>query len=176
MIVLFSVCNTFGRLLAGFLADRFRHRVPKPAWLMLGCIGMGCAQLFFAFAPVDSLFAAVVLLGVSYGSFFCLMPLLYSEFFGVSNFGANFGLAGLAPAAGSEVFSTALAGHLADSHARHSYILVANKDGGDSVKHCLGPDCFRTTLLITTSACALGLIIAIWLTLRHRIKKTGTMA
>lgn len=81
-VVLFSVFNTFGRLLSGYLSDALRRHLTRPAWLMISTTLMAVVQLVFVWASVDVMYAAVVLLGLSYGTFFCMIPTFVSEAFG----------------------------------------------------------------------------------------------
>ena len=120
------------------------------------------------FATVEMMYFGVVMLGLSYGSLFCLVPTLLSEFFGLSNFGASTGFIGLAPAAGSQLFSTLMAGRLADDEQQHHYVNVTTNDGTDFSLHCLGADCFRTSLITTAAACATALLAAVFLSWRGR--------
>ena len=101
------------------------------------------------------------------GSFFCLIPTFVSEAFGVASFGATFGFQGLAPAVGSQVFSTSIAGNLADKHRRDAFVNVTASDG-TSTLHCLGEECFRDALLINTGGCILAACCALLLAYRQR--------
>ncbi len=126
-------------------------------WLLFACILMACAQLTFALAAESVLYFGILLLGLAYGSFFCIIPSWVSEAFGVASFGATFGLQGLAPAIGSEVFSAAIAGNMADQERRHGYVNITSS-GGTSSLHCLGRDCFRNSLIINVGGCLLALV------------------
>lgn len=50
---LFSLFNTGGRLLAGFLSDRCVMYVSRPAFLLAACTVMFVSQIWLAFASVD---------------------------------------------------------------------------------------------------------------------------
>jgi hypothetical protein len=108
------------------------------------------------------------------GSFFCLLPTLVSEAFGLASFGAIFGLQGLAPAVGSEVFATAIAGGLADRYGAEHF-LNEKTSTGDITTHCLGYACYRRSLLINTGACGLAALAALWMILRQRTKTANTL-
>lgn len=85
----------------------------------------------------------------------------------MASFGATFGFQGLAPAVGSQVFSTSIAGNMADKHRQHSFVNVTASDGSGTL-HCLGEECFRTSLLINTGACALAALCALILAYRQK--------
>lgn len=91
----------------------------------------------------------------------------------MASFGATFGFQGLAPAIGSQVFSTSIAGNLADQHRQHSFINVTSE--GTATLHCLGEDCFRNALLINTGACVLAFGCALLLGYRQRTLKGDTV-
>ncbi|EDQ86006.1 uncharacterized protein MONBRDRAFT_38621 [Monosiga brevicollis MX1] len=174
LVALFSVFNTCGRLLSGYLSDAFAHRISRLGFLVMGSLLMGAVQVYFMFTSIDGMYGAVVLLGIAYGSFFCLVPALVSEAFGMATFGATFGLQGLAPAAGSEVFGTAIAGRLADSYANHAHLTVITKSG-DKVIHCIGAECFRYSLLCTAGGCLIGAGLALWMAYRQRRGTANTL-
>ena len=50
---IFSVFNTMGRLLVGFLSDRLARHVSRAAFLVAACFTMLLSQLWFAFATPD---------------------------------------------------------------------------------------------------------------------------
>ncbi len=54
-----------------------------------------------------------------------MIPALTSEFFGVKHFGANYGMVGIAPALGSELLSTLLAGKLNDEYKQSRCIFIS---------------------------------------------------
>ena len=132
----------------------------------MACTGMGLAQITFAFGSETLLFVGIVIMGFSYGSIFCLSPSWVSEAFGLQSFGATFGFLGLAPAIGSEVLSTNIAGRFADEYRRHHFVNVTTADGTAAL-HCLGIGCFENAMLINTAACGIAVICATWLAFRQ---------
>ncbi|EGD79004.1 hypothetical protein PTSG_01975 [Salpingoeca rosetta] len=171
----FSVCNTFGRLFSGHISDTFARRLPRPAFLVMAALLMAIVQVIFAFASVNLLYLGAVLLGLAYGSFFCLVPTLTAEAFGVVHFGANYGLQGLAPAAGSELLSTLMAGGMADDRQRHHFVNVTSDHGHDHALHCLGPACYRVSLLVNAGLCVFAALIAVVITIRQRTGRADTL-
>ena len=115
------------------------------------------------FSSIDAMYEGTVLVGLAYGATFCLVPTIISEMFGIASFGATFGVQGLAPALGSEGLSTLLAGQIDDKYASVSWVRVSSNCGLDVNTHCLGAECFRITLGVTASVCALAFLAAGWL-------------
>ena len=73
---IFSVGNTIGRLLVGFLSDQFLHRVSRAFFLVVPCAVMLLAQLWMAFASVDMVYAVAAVQGLAHGGLFCVFPML----------------------------------------------------------------------------------------------------
>lgn len=155
-VVLLSVCNCCGRLLFGFLSDRFAARLSRPGWLTVCVAGMTCSMLIIAFANLTVLYPAVILVGLFYGGFYSVSPSLGSERYGNRAFASIFSLTSLGPALASYLFSVQLAGSLYQS----------NIVGGGTV--CLGSACYRNTFLILCGISALGTIVGMYLTWRMR--------
>jgi len=180
---IFSVGNTIGRLLVGFLSDQFLHRVSRAFFLVVPCAVMLLAQLWMAFASVDMVYAVAAVQGLAHGGLFCVFPMLVwyvlacsacqcscrmcrvlipmvaavactpcSHYFGLPHFGANWGMAGLAPAIGSEVLGAVMAPAL------------FKKACGTSSGACFdNTAAFQYTLLINTGLCGIGVACAWWL-------------
>jgi MFS family permease len=93
-IVVLSVGNSGGRLLAGIISDRIgRH------WTLLA--GFACQGAVVALllaltrqgrGPWPIILAEVLLIGLNYGSIQTLFPATCRDYFGIRNFGLNYGL------------------------------------------------------------------------------------
>jgi len=153
-IIVFSVFNTLGRLIVGMVSDKFLHKFSRPLWLVVVASLMALSQVYYYLSNIPLLFGAVVVHGLAYGGTFALVPTLTCEIFGLKNFGANYGFVGLAPAIGSQLLSTMLAGKLNDHYKETDYITIGKE------KHCFGQNCFRYTLLITFAICILSIFTA----------------
>ncbi len=109
LVALFSIFNATGRLSAGYFSDMLHSAHKSRAWLLLlASIIMGGAQLTLAWAGLDLLYMVVVLVGLSEGTFFAIVPTICLELFSIDNFGANWsfltiGSAGLSVFLGSYV-------------------------------------------------------------------------
>ncbi|ELR21937.1 transporter, major facilitator subfamily protein [Acanthamoeba castellanii str. Neff] len=171
LVSLFSSFNTLGRMLVGFLSDWVTARWGKTArvsFLVLASALMGLVQLYFAFAVyVPMLYPGVIFLGLAYGATFCIVPTLALEFFGFKYFASNYGIMGLAPAVGSEVLATLLAGKLND-YFRKDGEFVTTDSAGNKTSHCNNSHCYRYTFFITAFVCAVSVVVSLWVWKRRR--------
>ncbi|KAK9815489.1 hypothetical protein WJX72_004521 [[Myrmecia] bisecta] len=145
-VSLYSVTNCAGRLLGGYIPERFLHSkgTPRPLFFVLVSLLSACVYCYTAFASLPMLYMASVLAGLAFGGHWSLMSAITSEIFGLHHFASNYTLVQLAPALGGWLLSK-LAGSLYDKEAhatghRHT---------------CTGKHCYRTTLLV---AGALGMV------------------
>jgi len=142
-VILISIFNAAGRIVVGFIADKFAHKIPRTAFLLV-CIALTFASdvaLIFSTPMMLPYTSAVI--GFSYGGLFCLGPAIISLLFGVAHFGFNWGLTSVAPALGSLALN-AIASALYDQ----------NIDSSDSRK-CLGRECYSLTFLVTSILCGI---------------------
>jgi hypothetical protein len=86
----------------------------------------------------------------------CRSPLLVHELWGKKYWGSNFAAMGLAPAAGSYLLSTLMAGRLYEQHIK------------GSGTQCYGRECYSITFFITAAICAFGTVVGFILLLRTR--------
>lgn len=177
LVALFSVCNTLGRLIMGYLSDLTVSRMHtvfkidssisrtnlwlsklnfnRATWLIVCSFIMASMHFLLIFGKIKILPLVISLLALSYGGTWCIIPTLTSELFGLKNFGAIFGIIGLGPALGSEFLATLLAGKLNDHYAKKQWIDTVDNEGdiddvASRARHCLGHDCYRVTFMITT--------------------------
>eukprot|EP00164_Ancoracysta_twista_P002476 GFYU01003287.1.p1 GENE.GFYU01003287.1~~GFYU01003287.1.p1 ORF type:complete len:539 (-),score=151.26 GFYU01003287.1:174-1790(-) len=144
LVSITSIANCCGRLLAGYLSDTYMHKLSRPAFLIVFLISMAAGQLLAAFATLNMLYPVSILIGVSFGAFWCLLPSISAELFGLEHFGGNYNLGNIGPIAGSFLLSSQLAGKIYDSHTE------------PGSKDCYGPDCFRLSFAIISALCVGG--------------------
>jgi len=150
-ITMFSVFNTFGRLTVGILSDQYLKKFSRTAWLCATASLMALTQVLYLVSTIPMIFGVIMVHGLAYGGTFAVIPTLISEFFGLKHFGANYGFIGIAPAVGSELLSTLLAGQLNDHFKQSSYFVIG-KD-----RHCLGRDCYRYAIISNFFLCLLAI-------------------
>ena len=96
--------------------------------------------------------------GVTYGSYWTLNPALIGDIFGNgANFARTYSIFGLAPTAGSLLFSTLMASRIYKAHKSSS--------GADE---CVGTGCFRDTFLVLGGMLTLSAAVALWVSRRTR--------
>ena len=93
LVIIFAIFNTGGRLATGFLSDRYGRRNIMMLVFLLQAVNM---LLFITYSTPELLALGTVFTGFCYGAFFALFPLATADFFGMKNFGANYGLVFLA--------------------------------------------------------------------------------
>lgn len=145
----------------------------------------------FSVDEVKNLWKGSALLGFAYGSLFGLFPTITIEWFGLceyphsqavtqssagfsAHFSENWGFVSLAPMIGGNIFSIAFGRNL-DAHApsepedpsissAFTFSSLGIRAGtSDSSHQCLqGKECYIESLLMTTTACSIALVLALY--------------
>lgn len=121
LVALLAIGNASGRLVAGFASDKIgRTRV-------LGiCLAMQALLMFvmpsLRSAPIMILFS--ILMGFNYGSNLAIFPSITKDFFGLKNFGVNYGLVFSAWGFGGLVLPT-MSGMIYDATQSFRYAFYA---------------------------------------------------
>jgi len=173
LATLFSVINTLSRMVFGFTSDKLIHRIDRSFWAIVCSLLMCLTHLLFAFSPINLLFLGIALMGAAYGGMFCIIPTLVSEIFGLKNFGTNLGIVTTAPALGSYLLGTLLAGKLSSYFEKKSFIIVQSSDGQLESHHCLGSNCYHYTFLITSGLCLCATLLAFGVWWRQKRNKNA---
>jgi MFS family permease len=99
-LALFSAMGAVGRVITGYLVDRF-----PPHLVAAGCFLMVVCSLFAALGSSDERWALVfaVMLGLGFGAESDIMPYLTARYFGVKSFGEIYGWVFCAFASGAVV-------------------------------------------------------------------------
>ena len=173
-----ALTSTVARLLTGTLSDllapvsshpallasseKNRVTVSRLTFLLLSTLLFSLGQLLLASGLVAQhppLFPLVsALVGLGYGAVFSLTPIIVSVVWGVQNFGTNWGLVAVVPAAGAALWGVVYAA---------VYDGAASGDGGgrgDEEKLCYGVGCYRATFwgMVVASWVAVGLWAWAW--------------
>ncbi|KAI1319347.1 hypothetical protein EDD11_004213 [Mortierella claussenii] len=158
-VSLISLCSCLGRISVGVMSDvgkRGNGRwwgITRVGFLLYagGCVWLG--QTFGAGVnDISDLAKVSILVGLGYGSVFGVAPTIVSEWFGVSNFGTNWGWISVGNAIGGQFFNLAF-GMLYDNEARHEHTL-----------QCFGVECFHISFILGACSSFLGVAILIYLT------------
>jgi len=167
LVSLFSSFNTLGRVGVGFISDYITNRwgiSARISLLLVASILMMLVQAYYSLVTdvIPMLYPGVIFLGISYGATYATVPTLTLEYFGYKNFATCFGLMGLAPALGSVLLATLLAGKLNDYFRKDGEFFTEDEQG-NKTSHCNNANCFRYTFFITAFLCLLSVGLALWL-------------
>lgn len=134
-------------------SDRPRWSISRLYFLLIATISFAIALLALATTlPHEQprLFPIIsVMVGLGYGAIFSLLPIIISAVWGVDNFGTNWGLAVVAPAAGAALWS-AIYSTIYQHEIRPS--------PQDDIR-CYGPDCYNATFAGMTVASLLAMVL-----------------
>ncbi len=103
VVALMAVGNALGRVIAGILSDRIGRANTLFIMLIFQSIVI-FSLLFIPPAQVTLLVLAAILIGFNYGTNLSLFPSVTKDFFGLKNFGVNYGLVFSAWGVGGFIF------------------------------------------------------------------------
>ena len=138
-VTLFSVSQSFARVVAGLASDRaYARGVARPIFFTFAALTMALAQLVLSVGHSSGMVAlGVVLCGLAFGSTWPLMVLSVSELFGAKHLGGNYMVFdGCCSALGTLGVSKFLAEAWYNEHT-----LPGAKD-------CYGTDCFQNAHVV----------------------------
>jgi len=136
-----SACNALARIGVGLLSDLLlkHHHVPRPYVLVFSACMALLGQITVLFVSTLSLlYISSVLVGITYGFFFSLIPTIVGDVFGPRAFGTNLGWVVLSPAIGGPI-TNLFFGWVYDSHSFEQ----------DGEHFCDGVPCFRSAFFLT---------------------------
>lgn len=160
-----SVFNFSGRVLIGLLSDHVKTKMHRQRsyCLILVAAGFLLSQIAASFVTQEEdLWKASLILGISYGGMFGLLPTVIFEWFGSGHFSENWGFLSLAPVVGGNILSLAFGENL-DAHEPKDDGLLSVRSGVGAHSDCkLGRECYVGTLHLTTGLCAVALGMTVW--------------
>ena len=173
-----AVSSTAARIATGILSDLFSPStssasppskgrgsptLPRPVLLLCFIFILLLSQLLLASPasssnPTSSLPTVSALLGTGYGAIFSLTPIIISAVWGVRNFGTNWGIVAVVPAAGAAVWGAVYSG----VYAAH----VGIRDE----EVCYGRGCYAATAWgwAASSVLAGAMVVGAWRGWRRR--------
>ncbi|KAJ0240085.1 hypothetical protein HA466_0227730 [Hirschfeldia incana] len=157
LVSLWSIWSFLGRFGAGYISDAYLHSHgwPRPAFMTISLVLMAIGHIVVASGLLGSLYIGSLLVGLSYGSQWALMPTITSEIFGILHMGTIFYTVAIASPVGSYFFSVKVIGYFYDK--------VASEDHS-----CYGNHCFSTSFVIMAVMSMLGSLMAFVLFLRTK--------
>eukprot|EP00249_Psilotum_nudum_P019098 c27099_g1_i1 orf=469-2301(-) len=175
LVSLWSIWNFLGRLGAGYVSEVYLHSkgIPRPLFMAITLATMAFGHLMIGAAFPCALYLGSILVGLSYGSQWSLMPAMTSELFGLQHFGTLFNTITIASPLGSYILSVKVAGTLYDFEAKKGaskptilHLSSLFSPGEYESLSCNGPHCFRLTFFIMAAVCFSGFITSSWLCVR----------
>ena len=125
VVALMAVGNASGRVIAGILSDRIGRANTLFIMLIFQAIVI-FSLLFITPAQIGLLVLAAILIGFNYGTNLSLFPSATKDFFGLKNFGVNYGLVFSAWGVGGFIFPRVSQMIVAHTNSpRMAYILAA---------------------------------------------------
>lgn len=170
-----SIWNFLGRLGAGAVSELALHDrgVPRPVFLMGALAALALGHTILALAFPGGLYVGSVLIGLSYGAHWSLVPTATSELFGLRHFGTLLNAVTMASPVGSYILSVRVAGFFYDAEAHkqhnlHGLFLGDHESNKEYDQSCTGAVCFRVTFFIMAAICVLGCALCALLVARTR--------
>ncbi|KZT51818.1 MFS general substrate transporter [Calocera cornea HHB12733] len=183
-----SIFNCLGRILIGVSSDVSSHHLGAKRSYLLSFVALSFIVSQLVASRIERathLWVASMLLGLSYGSVFGIMPMVSLEWFGMGHFSQNWGFLSLSPLIGGNLFNV-LFGRNYDAHSRPVAVgsdTAANSTlaatagellrragaATDPHKQCFdGRLCYVDSLTLTTIACCLAFVLSFWAAWRDR--------
>ena len=123
LVAAMAVGNGAGRIIAGSLSDRLGRMRTLLGCFLFQAVLMILVSLVQKGTPLGTVYALVILsalMGANYGANLSLFPSVTKDYYGLKNFGVNYGLVFTAWGIGGFVLAL-LAGWLRDSYGHYSY-------------------------------------------------------
>lgn len=179
-----ALTSTLARLLTGTLSDLLApttttttnpdvgankkpFTVSRMSFLLTSTLLFSLGQLLLATTAVQShppLFPLVsALVGLGYGAIFSLTPIIVSVVWGVQNFGTNWGIVAVVPAAGAAIWGAVYSG-VYQAGVERSRIM------GEEGQLCHGVGCYQSTFWAMTGASWVAVGLWVWAWRRWRAR------
>ena len=89
LVGLLAIFNASGRLIGGSLSDKIGRLKTMMIFFAIQAINM---LIFSTYTSTLGISIGTAIAGLSYGSLLCLFPSVIADYYGVKNFGANYGV------------------------------------------------------------------------------------
>ena len=111
LVSILAVANTFGRVLMGMLSDKIGRTQTLFLAIVLQTLNM---VLFPMYTTMFGFICGAVLAGIGYGALLSVFPSMIADYYGIKNYGTNFGVLFLAWGA-SGFMGPVMAGYIVDT-------------------------------------------------------------
>jgi len=143
------------------LPPRRRFAVSRISFLLLSALFLLLGQVILASGLVQNhaerFWIVSTLIGSGYGVLFSLTPLIITVIWGVENFGTNWGIVAMVPAAGATVWGIVYSTVYQWGAEKSSF----SKDLAEDVL-CYGKQCYESTFWAMAASVAIGCGLWIW--------------
>ncbi|XP_057443054.1 protein NUCLEAR FUSION DEFECTIVE 4-like [Lotus japonicus] len=156
LVSLWSMWNFLGRFGGGHVSDYIMHKRgwPRPLLMVVTLGVMIIGHVVIASGFRGNLYLGPVLVGISYGAHWSLMPTITSEIFGVKHMGTIFNTIAAASPIGSYILSVRVVGYIYDREA-------IEEDNS-----CFGIHCFMLSFFILAGVAFLSFLVGLALYFR----------
>jgi MFS family permease len=157
-----SAFNSFFRLLAGYVSDRYYEVspivYPRPLWILLASMFALTGHLLYFAAADGAVWVIDIFTAGIYATSFSIVATQVSLYFGVDNYGFNMGIMSLAPAFAGMTFTSL-----------SSTFTVDHIEEGET--QCFGDACFTESFWLSSVFYAIGMITCVFM-IKRDIAKT----
>ncbi|XP_057430994.1 protein NUCLEAR FUSION DEFECTIVE 4-like [Lotus japonicus] len=156
LVSLWSMWNFLGRFGGGHVSDYIMHKRgwPRPLLMVVTLGVMIIGHLVIGSGFRGNLYLGPVLIGISYGAHWSLMPTITSEIFGVKHMGTIFNTIAAASPIGSYILSVRVVGYIYD------------KETIEEDNSCFGIHCFMLSFFILAGVAFLSFLAGLALYFR----------
>jgi MFS family permease len=138
-----------------------RFAVSRIVFLLLSAVCLILGQVLLASGLVQNhaerFWIVSTLIGSGYGALFSLTPLIITVIWGVENFGTNWGIVAMVPAAGATVWGVVYSKVYQSAAERSSF----SQDVAEEIL-CYGQQCYALTFWAMSVSVAIGCGLWIW--------------
>lgn len=177
-VSMISIWNFLGRVGGGYFSEAIvrKFAYPRPVAMAVAQVVMAFALLYYAIGWPGEIYVTTVLVGLSYGAHWAIVPAAASELFGLKSFGALYNFLTLASPAGSLIFSSVIASGIYDYYAEKQAGLLSQYTGNmlpvsfrdQETPACVGSICYSITCGIMAGLCIIAMVLS--LIVVHRTK------
>ncbi|CAI0394299.1 unnamed protein product [Linum tenue] len=170
-VSMMSICNFLGRVAGGYFSEVVVRKFAYPRVVAMAVVEFTMAMgLFYsAMGWPGQIYVVSIVIGLTYGANWAIVPAAVSELFGLKSFGALYNFLNLSTPAGSLVFSGVIASRIYDYYAEvqaglhtlNSAALLGKPLQEEEPLKCMGSICFSLTFGIMGSLCIVAMVVSL---------------
>ncbi|CAN1797067.1 Protein NUCLEAR FUSION DEFECTIVE 4 [Linum perenne] len=170
-VSLMSIWNFLGRIAGGYFSEIIVRKFEYPRVVAMAASEfiMALGLFYSAMGWPCQIYVVSVVIGLTYGANWAIVPAAVSELFGLKSFGALYNFLNLSTPAGSLIFSGVIASRIYDYYAEEQAGLHQfNSFNEDGPLKCMGSICFSLTFGIMGCLCIVAMILSMIVVRRTR--------